>query len=717
MTDKTEAPSKPIHGRLAVELRILAMLALLALIYIGQCLSWAVFVLDEPAQLERLANDPALIIALITVPAVALVVTLIHVALRMPIVRWPRGSRGPSPLPLLILGAPAALFWPWLWLRDRRARGQVEGEDVEIGFRALLDLPRLVGSGFGLWIGGATVLVGVALTRALQLDIRLAFELFVLWLALLLPLVAIAVSRTRAILLPEYLAAPRPNPSALPRRQSLRLRLGAPAALVVIGVVIAPMVAALVWSEQHERLSARERAHTQVEQLAGLAQRGDDVALGQFLASHPDFTVELGSRRYGKPIRFTDPNASGVVDADQSDRETPVWVYRESTARGVILAVAPIVTPTPPSLWLLVLVGVLGLGAGLAALMPLVSDVDRDLGRASRQVASVAEGRVPDSLVLATVATRELRELVAAIDRLVGRITNANVTKYVMIERAREVDRLKSQFLANMSHDLRSPLNSVLGFSELLQTGIEGELTDDQREMVRAIHRAGKQLLQQIDDILDTAKIEAGRVDLHREPTPPATLISRAIQHARNRLGDPIEFETSTSAGMPSAFVDPYRTVQALENVLVFLGELLERGTLAIRCSADRVENGTSEVVIRITSPRSPSSLEHLAHARRGFSRQPGHTGLGLGLPIATSLIELQGGTLRIHHGSSNPDDSTKRIALRATTKQHVNVPMTFEIRLPAPAARRATRLRMSDAIESAARSRADRSPGPDSVV
>jgi signal transduction histidine kinase len=688
-------------GRLSVELRVLGLLALLALLYFGQCLGWALFLLDGATLQTRLAGDPALLGSLIAVPGVALLIMLIHVALRMPSVRWPRPA-GPSPLPLLLLGAPALLLWPWLWIRDRRARAR-SGDEVEIAFRALLDLPRLAGIGFALWIGGATALVGVALTRALQLPPRLAFELLGLWFALLLPLIVIGVSRTRAMLVPEYLAAPRPIADALPVKRSLRLRLGLPAALVVIGVVLAPSFATLAWSEQHERRAAIEQARNEAEQLAALARGGNDSALGQFLAQHPDSTVELAGRRYGTPVRLPDPTASGVIDASASGTPRQLWVHRESTSRGVLVAIAPIASPEPPSLWQLVLIAILGIGAGLGALIPLVRDVDRDLGRASRQVGTVADGRVPETLALASFATRELRDLVAAVDRLVGRITDANVTKYVMIERAREVDRLKSQFLANMSHDLRSPLNSVLGFSELLQTGIEGELAEDQREMVRAIHRSGKQLLQQIDDILDTAKIEAGRVDLHREPTPPATLISRAIQRARARLTKSIEFETTTSAGLPSAFVDPYRTVQALENVLVFVGELLQRGTLDIRCAAERDENGTGEVVIRITSPRVPATQEQLAHARRGFSRLPGHTGLGLGLPIATSLLELQGGSLRVHHESSGPEDSTKRIALRVNANERVDVALAFELRLPALSARRGVRLRMSDAISSLA--------------
>jgi signal transduction histidine kinase len=234
-----------------------------------------------------------------------------------------------------------------------------------------------------------------------------------------------------------------------------------------------------------------------------------------------------------------------------------------------------------------------------------------------------------------------------------------------------------------MSHDLRSPLNSVLGFSELLMTGIEGELTADQREMIGTIHRTGKDLLQQIDDILDTAKIEAGRMEMHREPTPPATLISRAIQRARIRLDRPIEFDTTFAPGLPPAFVDPYRTAQALENVLLFAAEGLQQGTIEINCdvATHSQRKDVREVVIRIVSPRALAPLAELEQARRGFFRLPGHTGLGLGLPIATSILEQQNGALLIEDGTSNS------LGGRAA--------MGFELRMPALTARRVPRPRV----------------------
>ena len=205
----------------------------------------------------------------------------------------------------------------------------------------------------------------------------------------------------------------------------------------------------------------------------------------------------------------------------------------------------------------------------------------------------------------------------------------------------------------------------------------------------------------QAQELIDTAKIEAGRMELHREPTPPATLITKAIQRARIRLDRPIDFDTSFAPGLPPAFVDPYRTAQALENVLLFAAEGLQQGTIEISCDApthagvrpgqatrgretsERAKRNATEgqIIIRIVSPRALAPLAELEQARRGFFRLPGHTGLGLGLPIATSILEQQSGALRIEDGTSSS------LGGRAA--------MGFELRMPALTARRVPRPRV----------------------
>lgn len=602
-------PSRRVWGRLAVEQRIVGLLALLALIHGALSTIWITLAL--PPEALALLTTPQVLGSLLAVLLTAIIGCVLHVSLRLPEIRWarPDGDPGPKVWLLALLGLPSLLVWPILLIRDGRAKRQLlaarashESQDHEIehGFRQLLATPRDAALLFAIWLGLASVVAvllvvnasGDASGDAGASEARTAPLLLALVFASLLPLVSVATSRIRAMLVPEYLAAPRADPLALPVRRSVALRLGGPAALALIGAVTVPALAAALWTGAHAS------AGTELLAPVGLAS----VALG--------------------------------------------------------------------------------LVAGLLALVLLLRDLERDLGRASRQIAAVAEGEVPEPMAVETFATAELRGLVAAVDRLVGRISDANVAKYVLIEKGQEADRLKSQFLANMSHDLRSPLNSVLGFSELLATGIEGELSSAQGELVGTIHRTGQDLLQQIDDILDTAKIEAGRMELHREPTPPATLIAKAIRRTRVRLDRPIEFDTTFAPGVPPAFVDPYRTVQAIENVLLFAAEGLQHGTIEISCEAPQNSNSGREIVLRIVSPRALVPLAELEQARRGFFRLPGHTGLGLGLPIATSILELQGGDLLIEGGASNS------LGGRAA--------MGFELHMPALTARRVSRPRIA---------------------
>ncbi|KIG19490.1 Two-component hybrid sensor and regulator [Enhygromyxa salina] len=674
-----------MFGRLAVEQRVVGLLALLGMVQLGWLAIWVALSLETQA-LAALSRGLTLPL-MIGLAGAALVANAVHVALRLPRIRWPRpdGDLGPSPLPLGLAGAPSLLVWPLLIIRDRRARAtttqasearpaQVAADpdpEVEIGFRELLAMPRIAATSFCVWLTVATLAVAMLIARSANVDTGTLVTIVTLSLASLAPLVSLATSRIRAMLVPEYVAAPRPDPLALPNRRSLVLRLGGPAGLALLGAVIVPVLAGALWTERVALVEASEVAERAALALLGSARSGDRSTIDGMLTQHPDRGLVTPSERLGSvPDHLGE--ARGLVDLDQDGHVDHVIATDEGSRSVAYVALHPRAS-TPLSTWLAIVA--LALIIGYVALVLLLRDVERDLGRASRQVAAVADGEIPEPMAVETFATAELRGLVAAVDRLVSRITDANVHKYVLIEHGHEADRLKSQFLANMSHDLRSPLNSVLGFSELLTTGIEGELEAQQLEMVGTIHRTGKDLLQQIDDILDTAKIEAGRMELHREPSPPATLISRAIRRARVRIDQPIEFETSFAPGLPPAFADPYRTTQALENVLLFAAEGLQSGTIEICCESQRDPSGGREIVISVVSPRALVPLAELEQARRGFFRLPGHTGLGLGLPIATSIIELQGGNLSTQAGSSSS------LGSRAA--------MGFELRLPALERRR----------------------------
>jgi signal transduction histidine kinase len=668
--------SSPVRARLRVEQRLLAAVALAGLVQLGSA-SLATALALAPEQ-RAIVAEPDLLAPLVAAMLGATLAAIVHVALRLPEVRWPRPDSDPgtSPWPLALLGLPSLLVWPLLIVRDRRAAAREhDPQEVELGFRQLLALPRVAATKLVTWLGAATIVDAAWIAQATPIDATVLTLATLLALVSLLSLASLITSRLRAMLMPEYLAAPRPDPLALPVRRSLAVRLGGPAGLALLAAVMVPVLVGVLWSERIDGAERRERAQRHAAELLSAVEAGELERAHTLVERNPGLGIAQRPQTLGRVPRSSAAE-HGFVDFD-GDGEVDHWVVAADTGELVSAAITP-ATQHNRSLFAVSIA--LSLLAGLAALTLLLRDVERDIERASRQVAAVADGDIPEPMAVDSFATAELRVLVHAVDRLVGRISDANVTKYVLIEKGHEADRLKSQFLANMSHDLRSPLNSVLGFSELLMTGIEGELEPAQRERVAAIHRTGKALLQQIDDILDTAKIEAGRMELHREPTPPATLIARAIQRARVRLATTVDFDTTFAPGLPPAFMDPYRTTQALENLLLFAAEGLDQGTVEIHCEAAN-DKSTRELVIRIVSPRASVPLTQLEQARRGFYRLPGQMGLGLGLPMATSILELQGGSLTIEDGSSSSLNG------RAA--------MAFELRMPALTSRRVSRPRV----------------------
>ncbi|GEM_PF-1719098 len=711
--------SAPTHRRLRVEAATLASIVLVGLVHAVLGAAWISLVLS-PEQLGLLRADPRLHVLLGAALATATATALLYVVWRLPSQRWP-SSRPEAESPvrwlLLLAGAPAILFLPLLWIRDRRARetpsppraAAEEHRRIESGFRRLLGLPFEAALATLVCLAvGTGVAVGL-LAQHLTLGAHTLTALASLWLLSLLPLATIAAGQLRAMLTPEYLSAPRVDLAALGRRQSLGLRVGGPAAMAITAAIAIPVLVGAAWTEKLLAVELRQAAAAEGQAALARAPAASTAASRSIHSPDPEpehpRLIDLvapgsspGAPRstlsWGPAALEGLPPAAreqgGFFDLD-GDGTTDAWIGHGEGGRHVLVPMEP---PGRTPLGLVLTTLLLGLLAGLLSLELVLRDVERDLVRSSRHVAAVAHGEIPEPMALDTFATRELREVVAAMDRLVGRISDANVTKYVLIEKGREADQLKSQFLANMSHDLRSPLNSVLGFSELLSSGIEGRLAANQLEMIDAIHGAGQGLLRQIDNILDTAKIEAGHMELHREPTPPATLIARAIQTARTRLDPQIDIQTEFAAGLPPAFTDPYRTVQAIENILVFAGEGLREGQLHIACVAKRTREGeAAEIVIRVSTPRSLASVEALEQAQRGFVRVPGQSGLGLDLPIATSIIELQGGSVRIQ----GPGDAEAEAEILETGEARYRpkgqVEMTFQLRIPALTARRNLRI------------------------
>jgi len=229
-----------------------------------------------------------------------------------------------------------------------------------------------------------------------------------------------------------------------------------------------------------------------------------------------------------------------------------------------------------------------------------------------------------------------------------------------------QLERMKDEFVLTASHELRSPLTSVQGFAELLLLQRE-KLDPEQAETVEVILDNTRHLVRLLNDLLDLARSDAGRLTIKTAASEPATLVEDAVRTMRGqfeargqRLGLEIE------PGMPTIEADRDRIRQVLVNLLTNANDYCPEGA-GIEVKARRVD-ADIEMVVSDDGPGIPE--EQLAHIFERFSRgDAGETqrvgGTGLGLAISKSLVELHGGAIEAE--STRGEGSTFRVRLPAS--------------------------------------------------
>lgn len=213
-------------------------------------------------------------------------------------------------------------------------------------------------------------------------------------------------------------------------------------------------------------------------------------------------------------------------------------------------------------------------------------------------------------------------------------------------ERVR-LERMKSDFVAAVSHELRSPLTSIKGFIELL--GHSQGLTAKQRDSVEVIRISTDRLVDLVEDLLEVARIDAGRVALEPRPIDLAEVIGQVVSLIAPRLTEKDQrFEVHCPSDLPPAYADPGRMQEVVENLITNAHLYTDvGGTVAVRCRAvDR------EVEIEVADSGRGMTPEEVEHAfdrfYRGGAEASVSPGTGLGLWIVRSLVELQGGWIAL---------------------------------------------------------------------
>ncbi len=216
-------------------------------------------------------------------------------------------------------------------------------------------------------------------------------------------------------------------------------------------------------------------------------------------------------------------------------------------------------------------------------------------------------------------------------------------------------NRMKAEFLANMNHEIRTPLNHIIGFAEMIEREVYGPCGSERYiEYARHIGESGSSLMAIISDILDIARIEAGRVTLEREDVPLGTLLETAteqVQEAARQKDIQLEIDPSSSepAGLRPIFVDPNAIRQALGHLLrnsIRLSPLGGRVSVRARACGDHVNIFIADRGCSLSAGEIGTMANPFGHIDRML--EDGCKGSGLSLPIAKALIELHGGTIRM---------------------------------------------------------------------
>ncbi|HEX2912681.1 MAG TPA: GAF domain-containing protein [Chloroflexia bacterium] len=239
----------------------------------------------------------------------------------------------------------------------------------------------------------------------------------------------------------------------------------------------------------------------------------------------------------------------------------------------------------------------------------------------------------------------ENARLYTQVNRVVIQLTNANVE-------LEEATRHKSEFLANMSHELRTPLNAIIGFSEVLLDELFGGLNDKQKRYANNILTSGRHLLTLVNDVLDLAKVEAGRMELYPEDFNPDEAIQDVesiISVSANKKG--LIVQNRFEAKLASVKADKSKFKQVLYNLLSNAvkftpesGKILVGNHLHTENGQDYLAIWVKDTGIGIRREDHLRIFEEFRQVDSSYSRQ--HQGTGLGLALSKRLIELHGGRI-----------------------------------------------------------------------
>jgi signal transduction histidine kinase/HAMP domain-containing protein len=255
-------------------------------------------------------------------------------------------------------------------------------------------------------------------------------------------------------------------------------------------------------------------------------------------------------------------------------------------------------------------------------------------------------------------------------------IENARLFREIE-EKGRQLElanRHKSEFLSNMSHELRTPLNAIIGFSEVLLERMFGEMNEKQEDYLKDIHSSGQHLLSLINDILDLAKVEAGRMELNPTTFDLSAAIDNALTLIRERaMHHGIALATEIDSQLGELNADERKLKQILLNLLSNAVKFTPEGgkiTVGARRLRDMVEIAVNDTGIGIAPKDQAAVFEEFKQVGRDYTRKA--EGTGLGLALTRKLVELHGGVMRLESEPGKGSTFSFTLPLKAAVQNSI---------------------------------------------
>jgi signal transduction histidine kinase len=393
-----------------------------------------------------------------------------------------------------------------------------------------------------------------------------------------------------------------------------------------------------------EFLVVSPRGDVVLDASLGPSDRG---ALARLVALHAGEAVTgLGRARFAtEPIAGT--------------RDTLVAFVREPVA------------PEGASELLRALVALTTLLVGVAAAVAyaVARDANKDVDFLGERVRGMVHVRSEPAGEAVPVRTMDqVGALTAAFNALVERFAAAQSAYQSDLERVRAADRDRAAFLAAVSHELRSPLNAILGFADILATEVDGPLSPEARDEVEQIRGSGKHLLDLINDILELSALESGQLRLSLGGIDLGAIAWDVVREAAGVVGArPVAVRLEGEAGV-YAYADPKRVRQILTNLVGNGIKFTQRGEVVVQVAR---EGRFATVSVRDTGPgissheRAMIFLEY----KQAQEERARRRGTGLGLAITRRLVQMHGGTIEVD--TQIGQGSTFKVYLPVWSEKH----------------------------------------------